>query len=94
MDEPFKIKRIDRFQRMLITFFFNKTLSDKERKKVIWTVRLVTVVAALVFAMLITLVTESILSFFWFILVFVAWYVMLKTSGMLKKILWKKHYVQ
>jgi len=39
------------------------------------------VAGALIFAMLITLVTESIFSFFWFIIVFVAWYVILKIMG-------------
>lgn len=92
MDEPYNKKRVDRFQRILIKFFFNKTLSDKERKKVIWTVRIVTVAAALVLAMLLTLVTESILSFYWLIIVFVTWYVMLKIAGILKKRLWGKHH--
>jgi len=54
----------------------------RRRKKVVWIVRLVTVAGALIFAMLITLVTESIFSFFWFIIVFVAWYVILKIMGM------------
>ena len=85
MDEPLNKKRIDYFQRILITFFFSETLNDKERKKVVWIVRLVTVAGALIFAMLITLVTESIFSFFWFIIVFVAWYVILKIMGMLRK---------
>jgi hypothetical protein len=85
MNEPFSIKRIDRFQRILITFFFQDTLSDKERVKVVWMVRLVTMAGALVFAMLITLVTESILYFFLCIIVFGAWYVILKTAGMLRK---------
>ncbi len=93
MDDLYSKTRADRFQRILITFFFSETLSDKERKMVIWIVRFVTVVAALIFAMFITLVTESILSFLWFIVIFVAWYVMLIISGLLKKILRKKHHV-
>jgi uncharacterized membrane protein len=85
MDEPYKKSRVDYFQRILISFFFSEVISDKERKRVVWTVRLATVAAALIFAMLITLVTESILSFFSFIIVFVIWYVILRISGMLRK---------
>lgn len=88
MDEPFK-KRADHFQRILITFFFNETISDKERKKVICIVRLASVVALLILAMLVTLATESIFSFIWFIIGFVVWYVMLKISGTL----WKRRHV-
>jgi len=85
MDEPFNKNRVDNFQRILIKFFFTETISDKERKKVIWIVRLASAVAVVILAMLVTLVTESIFSFFWFIIGCVVWYVILKISGMLRK---------
>lgn len=85
MDEPFNKNRVDHFQRILIKFFFTETISDKERKKVIWIVRLASAVAVVILAMLVTLVTESIFSFFWFIIGCVVWYVILKISGMLRK---------
>ncbi len=85
MDEPFNKNRADYFQRILIAFFFNETISDKERKKVIWIVRLASVAIVLILAMLVTLATESIFSFVWFIIGFVVWYVILKISGLLRK---------
>jgi len=85
MDEPFNKKRVDHFQRILIKFFFNETRSDKERRKIIWIVRLASVVVVLILAMLVTLITESIRSFFWLIICFIVWYVILKISGMLRK---------
>ncbi len=72
MAEPFdKDKRVDLFQRILITFFFSETLNHKERRKVIWIVRFAVLAAAMVLAMVITLVTEQILHFFWIIIGFV-----------------------
>ena len=85
MDEPFNNNRVDHFQRILITIFFNETISEKDRKKVIWMVRLASVAAVLVLAMLFTLITESIASFFWFIVGFVVCYAIFKVSGMLFK---------
>jgi hypothetical protein len=85
METPLTKKRTDRFQRILITLFFKETLTNKERSKVIWIVRLASSAVVMVAAMVITLITESILDFFWFILCCILLYSTGKVVGALRK---------
>ena len=85
METPLDKKRTDHFQRILITFFFKETLTNKERSNVIWIVRLASSAVVMVAAMVVTLITESILDFFWFIIGCILLYAIVKIVGALRQ---------
>ncbi len=77
--------RVDRLLRILITFFFRETLDSKERRMVVCIVRLASSAVVTIAAMIVTLMTESIFDFFWFILGCILLYAFAKIAGFVRK---------
>ena len=84
-EHPYSDKRVDRFQRFLITFFYREQLSPTERQIVIWTVRIASSALVIVVSMVVTLLTEKIENFLWTVYVFVALYVAARIFGAIRR---------